>query len=229
MYENMDFTMYESQMKDEEDETIIKSRELIFDPQTGRGFVFSTDQAAQGKPEYLFLDTPADLDFMNACCKIITDYQNGVLDSPQDLQVVVLKPWKEYNDDSAFPFVARVLLEGNGRDARLKRMLEQNFLYHANTRHGLVVMIPLAQNPHWDQGKIPVPEVCTGLATDVWIQTVANLTGAYMGNENQLMREQHKGTIVDVAINPGCANEQLTLNATVGEHKWDFESRGYGK
>lgn len=176
-------TCENNQVEEEQEEPIIKSRELIFDPKTGRGFVFSTDQAARGKPEFLFLDTPGDLNFMNACCKIITDFQNGVLDFPRDLQVVVLKPWKEYNDHSAFPFVARVLLDSNGKDARLKRMLEQNFLYHAPARHGLAVMLPLAQKVDWDHGKIPVPEVCTALAMDVWIQTVANLTGAYMGNE----------------------------------------------
>lgn len=111
-----------------------KTRVLVADPDTGRGFVYSTDQKAKGRPEFLFLDTLGDPMVMVSLSRIISDYdEDNAL--PSNQEVIHRDPFYE-----GFPltFIARVI---DGNNQPLKRHLEVLYL-HANSEYGIVVLIP---------------------------------------------------------------------------------------
>jgi hypothetical protein len=119
--------------QDEDDPN--KSRVLVADPETGRGFVYSTDQTAKGRPELLFLDTLGDLNVMISVSRIITDYDEaGTL--PNDKEVIHKDPFHE-----GFPltFIARVIDDDN---QHLKKELERLYL-HSTSEHGIIVLVPI--------------------------------------------------------------------------------------
>lgn len=113
-----------------------KQRILFSDPDTGRGFVCSTDQTAKGRPEFLFLDTlGGDELFMAALSRIISDYDEAHA-LPSNQEVIHSDPF-----DDGFPltFIVRII---DGSNQPLKSDLERAYL-HANSEHGFVVLIPI--------------------------------------------------------------------------------------
>lgn len=152
------------------------SSELIQDPTTGRGFVFSKSGSDSGCPEFLFLDTPCDSMPMVRCSRIISDYQKGNT-SPRNLEIVTKLPME---DDLELIFVARVL---TGENNALKRSLERNYLYQQQAVHGLVVMVPHMPSEVravWGSNREvgPATDVATEAGIDEWIASIERRTGA---------------------------------------------------
>lgn len=50
-------------------------RQIVIDPTSQRGFAFSTDQTGKGRPEFLFLDTPANQLLAMTCVAIMLAYE----------------------------------------------------------------------------------------------------------------------------------------------------------
>jgi hypothetical protein len=108
---------------------------LVADPETGRGFVYSTDQTAKGRPELLFLDTLGDPNVMISASRIITDYDEaGTV--PNNLEVIHKDP---FHEGLPLTFIARVIDDDN---QLLKRELERLYL-HSKSEHGIIVFIPI--------------------------------------------------------------------------------------
>lgn len=112
-----------------------KTRILVADPDTGRGFVCSTDQTAKGRPEFLFLDTLGDPKVMVSLSRIISDYDEAHA-LPSNQEVVHSDP---FNEGFPLTFIVRMI---DGSNQPLKRHLERLYL-HANSDHGIVVLIPI--------------------------------------------------------------------------------------
>lgn len=148
------------------DEEVEKPRILLVDPETGRGSVYSTNQTAKGRPEFVFLDTLGDTDVMVSCSKIITDYDNAN-ELPNDMEVVSKDP---YGEGTSLTFVARLIPEGHP----FKRLLENLYL-HGRADHGFVVMIPYMTEGKvadwWGFGHGRVTEL-TSNALDSWMKVI---------------------------------------------------------
>jgi hypothetical protein len=112
-----------------------KTRILVADPDTGRGFVCSTDQTAKGRPEFLFLDTLGDPMVMVSLSRIISDYDEAHA-LPSNQEVVHSDP---FNEGFPLTFIVRMI---DGSNQPLKRHLERLYL-HANSDHGIVILIPI--------------------------------------------------------------------------------------
>lgn len=139
-----------------------KQRLMVPDPETGRGFVCSTDQSAKGRPEFLFFDVPCpdfDTTWMVACSKVVTNYEEAG-DLPVDLQVVTTDP---FDDGRNLRFVVRHVTQ-----EETKRSLQSLFFHH-ECPQGIMIMIPLM--PEWGQGNVALPpqEPFVPKALDVYI------------------------------------------------------------
>lgn len=146
-------------------------RVLVADPESGRGFVYSTDQTGKGRPEFLFLDTLGDQFAMVSCSKIISDYDasNAV---PQNLEVINKDPWGK---GQTLTFVARVIVDEPNTNSHLKRELERLYL-HKHAEHGIVVLIPNMKDQvgeWWGSGSSSVPAEHSNETLDHWISTLA--------------------------------------------------------
>jgi len=84
---------------------VMATRELIVDPETRRGFVFSTYGTPEGRREFLFLDAPAIQDYMLSCSKIISEYERSN-SLPSNLENVSKTPFEGIPQ---LTFVARVI------------------------------------------------------------------------------------------------------------------------
>lgn len=114
-----------------------KTRLLVQDPSSGRGFVASTDQTTMSRPEFLFLEVPCHqgTDTMIDCCRLITKYANeGTL--PADLEPV--------SAEEGLHFTALVVAAGT----RTCQALQQ-YYFHKECTHGAIVMVPRKEMVPW--------------------------------------------------------------------------------
>jgi hypothetical protein len=88
---------------------VMYRREFIQNHETGRAFMFSTNGTDNGRPEFLFLDVPCELNLHAACLRIIRYYEE-TLTVPTNLEVITMRPFEsdDSEDDLEVTFVARV-------------------------------------------------------------------------------------------------------------------------
>lgn len=171
------------------DSGFVPKRVLGFDPSLGRGFVYSTDQTQQGRPEFLFLDTPGDPDLQLLCSLIITKHSNNssAISSQDDVSFVE----EEIERHLTMSFVTRFVNPSCPGDFPLKRLLEDVYFEGRSLTHGVVVMVPTMDHRRnmaadddatktptsglatlWGSGGYDFPAKVTKESLDMWIELV---------------------------------------------------------
>ena len=113
-----------------------KTRVGVIDLDTGAGFLYSTDQTAKGRPEWIFPNMSPQVNVMAACGSMITDYDKRN-DNPSDLELVSFYPFQNGRRQT---MAARVI----GPDHNLMQAFEDLY-FHRSCPHGIIVMLPLSE------------------------------------------------------------------------------------
>jgi hypothetical protein len=112
------------------------TRVRVMNPATGRGFLCSTDQSAQGRPEWIFFKmTEEEESLMVSCAAVITKY-NGNSTNPRDLETFTFVPFEEAGHEQTL--IARVLAADDELIAPLRHCC-----FGRELPHGAIAVFPV--------------------------------------------------------------------------------------
>lgn len=160
---------------------------LLTNPQNGTGVVFSTNQSAQGRPEWIFPKCTAEPPLMLACSAIISDYDENRHSKalPNDLQVITFDPFGNGQEQA---LVVRRLEKAStppipptetDTDALLIAELERLY-FHQPCPAGVLVVMPLLG---------PARTMLNLMPADVVRQSLDVKLVALLHSESQQVRE----------------------------------------
>ena len=150
--------------------TIKHRRVLGFNTESGRGWVFSTDQSRVHQPEILFLDTPSHPNLQMVCSRIIDQHGKDVACLAKTTDAIGIHDIS--CEGLTFSFAMRFVCPD--KDAKLKRRLDEVYFEgQTSAKHGIVVMVPFMNNVLWGFQELGMPSKMTRGEVDQWIEEVA--------------------------------------------------------
>lgn len=134
---------------------------------TSRSFVFSQNQTIKGRPEFLFLDTPSNMNHILSLImtKNIENHHDCL---PTNLSTFTFRPFSEDYFNETISFVARVYRDHHP----FKSILEQEYLHGKRCVHGLIVMIAIGDTGRsfWGKSRVPAPANLTNASIDLFVE-----------------------------------------------------------